>query len=116
MKLREYLEKAYQERMEGSPTPIGSSKELASGKGQANAVSTTYDLELAGRIVKGTINGNPVNISIDDFSRQFPEIAKGVLETLKAQGAARYTPDKQPPADFVQNPQTKGKMVATPDV
>jgi len=112
-----YMEKVYTERMEGgSPTPIGSSKELTTGKGMSGTVATTYDLELAGNLIKGTINGNPVNVSVQDFAKQYPEIAKGVLEVLKRDGSAKYAPDKTPPSDFVQNPQTKGKMVATPDV
>jgi hypothetical protein len=116
-KFDEYMAKAYTERMEGGdPTPIGSSKELSTGKGQSGTVATTYDLELAGNIIKGNINGNPVNISVQDFAKQYPDIAKGVLEVLKRDGAAHYAPDKQPPSDFVQNPQTKGQMVATKDV
>lgn len=116
-KLKKYLEQVYTERMEGGdPTPIGSSKELTTGKGQSGTVATTYDLELAGTMIKGNINGNPVNLSVQDFAKQYPDIAKGVLEVLKRDGSAKYAPDKQPPADFVQNPQTKGKMVATPDV
>lgn len=116
-KLNEYLDKVYTERMEGgSPTPIGSSKELSTGAGQSGTVATTYSLELAGKMVTGNINGNPVNLDINAFAKQYPDIAKGVLEVLKRDGHAAYAPDKQPPADFVQNPQTKGKMIATPDV
>lgn len=114
-KLSDYLEKAYNERMEGGdPTPIGSSKELSTGKGQSGTVATTYDLELAGTIIKGSINGNPVNISIQDFAKQYPDIAKGVLEVLKRDGSARYS-DDAPPSDFIANPQTKGQMKAQPD-
>lgn len=114
-KFNEYMEKIYTERMEGgSPVPIGSSKELSTGKGMSGTVATTYDLELAGNIIKGTVNGNPVNISIQDFSKQYPDIAKGVLEVLKRDGSARYAADV-PPADFVQNPQTKGQLKTQPD-
>lgn len=110
-----YMEKVYTERMEGGdPTPIGSSKELSTGKGQSGTVATTYDLELAGTIIKGTVNGQNVNISVQDFAKQYPDIAKGVLEVLKRDGSAKYAADA-PPSDFSQNPQTKGQMKAQPD-
>jgi hypothetical protein len=112
--LKTYLDKVYNERMEGSMAPGATSKEFTTGKGTAG-VTTTYKLELAGNIITGYIGNEQVNISIQDFSAKYPEIAKEVLEKLKADGSAHYTPNDTSAIDFVKNPQTKNTLQATPD-
>jgi len=116
-KFNQYIEAAINERMEGgTPTPTTSSNILTKGAGQSGTVAETYDLELVDKNIRGMINGKNIGtVSIDEFSKQYPDIAKQVLEVLKRDGAARYAPDMQPPSDFVKNPRTSGKLVATPD-
>lgn len=117
-KFNNYIEAAINERMEGgAPVPTTSSNVLSKGAGMSGTVAETYELELVDKNIVGKVNGKDIGtLSIADFTKQFPEIAKAVLEVLKRDGAARYAPDKMPPADFVSNPQTGGKIKATPDI
>lgn len=114
--LKDYLEKVYQERMEGgAPTPTTSSKELTKGQGLSGTLVSTYDLELAGNIIKGHINNEKISLNLNEFATKYKDIAGEILTILKKDGVARYSPDKQPPSDFVKNPRTKNQLQATPD-
>lgn len=109
----EYLERVYNEKMEGgAPVPTKSSKELETGKGTAGTTDTVQ-LEVYddGAKIKGFINNKPVDMGIKDFIQKYPAQAK---ETLSGDQIAKYSQD-QKPDDFVKNPQTKNKLVKTPD-
>jgi len=115
MKLFEqYLNKVYEENMQGSLAPGLTSKEFTTGKGAASP-TTTYELELAGNTITGRINNQNVTLSLQDFSAQYPDLAREILAKLQTDGVAKYAPDDKRTIDFRRNPQTKNTLMATPD-
>jgi hypothetical protein len=116
--LETYLQKIYDENtMRGSIAPGATSKEFSTGKGAAGHAEN-YQLELVGKDITGFINNQDIGkISVEEFSKQYPEMAKEILQILYQRGmAAKFAPDKKPPYDFVKGPTTKNKLIVTPDM
>lgn len=111
--LTEYLEKVYNERMEGgAPVPTKSSKELETGKGSAGTAETLgLEVYENGTKIKGFVNNQKVDMGLKEFIQKYPEQAK---ETLSGEQIKKYAADTKPD-DFVKNPRTKNKVVKTPD-
>jgi len=112
-KFKEYLERVYDEKMEGgAAVPTKSSKELETGKGAAGTTDT-LQLEVYenGAKIKGFVNNQKIDMGLKEFIQKYPAQAK---ETLTGEQIAKYAQDKQPD-DFVKNPQTKNAVKKTPD-
>jgi hypothetical protein len=117
-KFDEYLERIYNEKMEGS-TPFArkSSTELETGKGQSGTVADTLNLEIYadGQKIKGTVNNEKFDGSLKEFAAKYPDVAKQVLSGETAQGIKEKYGKDDPVPDFKKDPQTKGKIIKTPD-
>ena len=115
-KFYEYLQHVYQEKMEGSYIYGNTHHEIKTGKGVVSS-ALTYQLELINNKIVGFINNKDIGeLTIEEFTKKYPTIAKQVLTALKQNGSAKFIPDKKPPYDFVQAPTTGNKIKVTPDI